>query len=84
MAFVKEMLRNLLEQQKLFSQQIADQNQKISMVIEQMKEIEKQRGSLDDSVLNFIMVDCGETGGSDRAGSEESNQEGILCISIQK
>jgi len=41
------------------------------MVMEQMKEIEKQRGNLDYSVLNFVMVNGGETGANDSAGSEE-------------
>ena len=63
MGSVEEMLRNLLDQQKLFSQQIADQNQKVNMVMEQMKEIEKQRGNLDDSLPNFVMVNGEETGG---------------------
>jgi len=65
------MLKNLLDQQKLFSQQIADQNQKISMIQEHMKEIEKQRDSLEDSVPNSVMVNGGEIWGSEHAGSEE-------------
>jgi len=72
MATVEEMLKNLLEQQKFFAQQIADQNQKINQVMDQMKEMEKRKGSTE--IPNFVLVNDAETGEIGHSGNRVSGE----------
>ena len=63
----------VLEQQRSFSQQIATQNQKINQVMDQIKEIEKQKGSTE--IPNFMLVNEAETGEIGHSGNSSEGTE---------
>jgi len=71
MAPVVEVLKDLVDLLRLYRQQIADGNQQICMWLEQLKEIENQRGNPGDSAPNFVMVNGGVPKQNDRVGSAE-------------
>jgi len=58
----------------LLSQQIADQNQKINQVMEQMKEMEKQKSNVECSTPNFVILNNAKTGGNSHSGSKGSGE----------